>query len=88
VPGRIAAGIVLIALAQGAPGKWAAAVFMATSMLLFGNSALYHRFHWRPRTLAVLKRIDHNILLLIAGSYTPLRGTGPARHPRPSLLLS
>ncbi|WP_115917613.1 hemolysin III family protein [Microbacterium sp. 1154] len=72
-PVAIAAGIVLIALAHGAPGKWAAAVFMATSMLLFGNSALYHRFHWKPRTLAVLKRIDHaNILLLIAGTYTPL----------------
>lgn len=72
-PVAIAAGIVLIALAQGGPAKWASAVFMATSMLLFGNSALYHRFHWKPKTLAVLKRIDHaNILLLIAGTYTPI----------------
>jgi hemolysin III len=72
-PVTIAAGIVLICLAQGAPAKWASAVFMATSMLLFGNSALYHRFNWRPRTKVVLKRIDHaNILLLIAGTYTPL----------------
>jgi hemolysin III len=48
-------------------------VFMATSVLLFGNSALYHRFNWKPRTKSVLKRIDHaNILLLIAGTYTPL----------------
>ena len=72
-PVAIAAGIVLIALAQGAPAKWAGAVFMATSLLLFGNSAVYHRFNWGPRTKAVLKRIDHaNILLLIAGTYTPL----------------
>ncbi|REJ08184.1 hemolysin III family protein [Microbacterium bovistercoris] len=72
-PITIAAGIVLIVLAQGAPAKWAAAVFMATSMLLFGNSALYHRFNWGPKTKMVLKRIDHaNILLLIAGTYTPL----------------
>ncbi|MFZ8756792.1 PAQR family membrane homeostasis protein TrhA [Microbacterium sp. HMH0099] len=72
-PVAIAAGIVLITLAQGAPAKWASAVFMATSLLLFGNSALYHRFDWKPRTRAVLKRIDHaNILLLIAGTYTPL----------------
>ncbi|MEJ6555312.1 hemolysin III family protein [Microbacterium esteraromaticum] len=72
-PVAIAAGIVLIVLAQGAPAKWAAAVFMATSLLLFGNSALYHRFNWGPTTKAVLKRIDHaNILLLIAGTYTPL----------------
>jgi len=72
-PVAIIAGIVLISVAQGAPAKWASAVFMVTSMLLFGNSALYHRFDWKPRTLAVLKRIDHaNILLLIAGTYTPI----------------
>jgi len=72
-PVAIAAGIVLIALAQGAPAKWASAVFTATSLLLFGNSALYHRFDWSARTKAVLKRIDHaNILLLIAGTYTPI----------------
>ncbi|QRY42287.1 hemolysin III family protein [Microbacterium hominis] len=72
-PVAIAAGVVLIVLAQGAPAKWAAAVFMATSLLLFGNSALYHRFNWGPTTKAVLKRIDHaNILLLIAGTYTPI----------------
>ncbi|WP_193307722.1 hemolysin III family protein, partial [Mycobacterium tuberculosis] len=47
-PVAIAAGIVLVALSQGAAAKWAAAVFMATSLLLFGNSALYHRFNWRP----------------------------------------
>ncbi|WP_307220366.1 hemolysin III family protein [Microbacterium sp. SORGH_AS_0888] len=72
-PVAIAAGIVLIVLAQGTAAKWSAAVFMATSLLLFGNSALYHRFNWKPRVKLVLKRIDHaNILLLIAGTYTPL----------------
>ncbi|MCR2817060.1 PAQR family membrane homeostasis protein TrhA [Microbacterium jiangjiandongii] len=72
-PVAIIAGIVLISVAQGDPAKWASAVFMVTSLLLFGNSALYHRFNWSPRTLAVLKRIDHaNILLLIAGTYTPI----------------
>jgi len=72
-PLTIAAGIVLIALADGAAAKWASAVFTLTSMLLFGNSALYHRFDWRPRTKVILKRIDHaNIFLLIAGTYTPL----------------
>lgn len=72
-PVAIAAGIVLITLADGAVAKWACAVFMATSVLLFGNSALYHRFDWGPRTKAVLKRIDHaNIMLLIAGTYTPI----------------
>ena len=72
-PVAVAAGIVLIVLAQGAPAKWASAVFMATSMLLFGASAVYHRFNWGPKAKAVLKRIDHaNIFLLIAGTYTPI----------------
>ncbi len=72
-PIAIAAGIVLITLAEGAPAKWASAVFMLTSLLLFGNSALYHRFDWSPKVKVILKRIDHaNIFLLIAGTYTPL----------------
>ena len=72
-PVAIVLGIILILVAQGAPAKWSAAVFMTTSMLLFGNSALYHRFDWKPLTRIVLKRIDHaNILLLIAGTYTPI----------------
>lgn len=72
-PLTIAAGIVLITLAHGATAKWASAVFMLSSMLLFGNSALYHRFNWSPKVKLVFKRIDHaNIFVLIAGTYTPL----------------
>ncbi len=72
-PVALVAGVFLIAFAQGGAAKWAAAVFMATSLLLFGNSALYHRFDWSPKVKVILKRIDHaNILLLIAGTYTPL----------------
>ncbi|HWU58563.1 MAG TPA: hemolysin III family protein [Microbacteriaceae bacterium] len=72
-PIAIAAGIVLIIAAHGAPAKWSSAVYMLTSMLLFGNSALYHRFNWKPKTKILLKRIDNaNIFLLIAGTYTPL----------------
>lgn len=72
-PLTIAAGIVLITLAEGPLAKWASAVFMLTSMLLFGNSALYHRINWSPKTKVILKRIDHaNIFLLIAGTYTPI----------------
>jgi hemolysin III len=72
-PVTIAAGIVLILVADGAWAKWASAVFTLTSMLLFGISALYHRFNWTPRTKVLLKRFDHaNIFLLIAGTYTPL----------------
>jgi len=72
-PVALVAGVVLIIVSQGAAAKWASAVFMLTSLLLFGNSALYHRIDWRPKVKVLLKRIDHaNILLLIAGTYTPL----------------
>jgi hemolysin III len=73
LPIVIAAGVVLIVLADGWVAKTASAIFFASSFLLFGNSALYHRFNWKPKTKLVLKRIDHaNIFLLIAGSYTPI----------------
>ena len=73
VPVALVAGIVLIVLAEGAPAKSASAVFTLSSLLLFGNSAVYHRFDWGPKVKGVLKRIDHaNILLLIAGTYTPI----------------
>ncbi len=72
-PVAVAAGIVLICLAHGALAKWASAVFMLTSMLLFGISALYHRINWSPKTKQLFRRLDHaNIFLLIAGTYTPL----------------
>ena len=73
LPIVIAGGVVLIVLADGWVAKTASAIFFACSFLLFGNSALYHRFNWKPRTKRALKRIDHaNIFLLIAGSYTPI----------------
>ena len=72
-PLAIAAGIVLICVADGPAAKWSSAVFMTTSLLLFGISALYHRINWKPKTKVMLKRFDHaNIFLLIAGTYTPL----------------
>ncbi|MCO5217716.1 MAG: hemolysin III family protein, partial [Thermomicrobiales bacterium] len=72
-PVAIALGVVLIVFARGAAAITGAAVFMATSLLLFGVSALYHRVGWTPNVKAVFRRIDHaNIFLLIAGTYTPL----------------
>jgi hemolysin III len=72
-PVALVAGVVLVALANGAEAKWASAVFALTSLLLFGNSALYHRIDWSPTVKRALKRVDHaNIFLLIAGTYTPM----------------
>lgn len=72
-PVAIALGIVLIAFSRGAAAITGAAIFMATSLALFGISALYHRIGWSPGVKAVFRRVDHaNIFLLIAGTYTPL----------------
>lgn len=72
-PVAIALGVILIVFADGAAAKISSAVFVASSLLLFGVSALYHRFTWSERARVLLKRMDHsNIFLLIAGSYTPL----------------
>ena len=72
-PVAVVAGLVLVALADGPEARWASVVFAITSVLLFGNSALYHRVDWSPKVKRALKRVDHaNIFLLIAGTYTPL----------------
>ncbi|MFC5500955.1 hemolysin III family protein [Lysinimonas soli] len=87
-PLAIAAGIVLIVFADGVAAKVSSAVFMATSLLLFGISAVYHRFNWKPSTLATFRRIDHsNIFLLIAGTYTPL-AINALPFPKNAILLS
>lgn len=72
-PFVIAAGIVLICVAPTATGKISSAVFAASGVMLFGTSALYHRGNWAPKTKAILRRLDHsNIMIVIAGTYTPL----------------
>jgi hemolysin III len=72
-PLAIVLGIILITFADGSAARVSSAIFVASSLLLFGVSAVYHRFTWRERTRVLLKRLDHaNIFLLIAGSYTPI----------------
>ena len=72
-PLALAAGIVLVALAPTRLGVVGGVVFLAASVLLFGTSAIYHRFTWGPRGEAVLRRMDHaNIYVFIAASYTPM----------------
>ena len=75
-PLALVAGIILVVLAPTADRKVTSAIYAATGVLLFGVSAVYHRGNWSPRVKLVLKRLDHtNIMLVIAGSYTPLAWT-------------
>jgi hemolysin III len=72
-PLALIAGIVLVTLAPTAAGKTTSAIYAFTGLLLFGVSAVYHRGNWQPKTKLILKRLDHsNIMLVIAGTYTPL----------------
>ncbi|EMY36030.1 Hly-III family protein [Arthrobacter crystallopoietes BAB-32] len=72
-PLALIAGIVLVSLAPSAPGKATSAIYALTGLLLFGTSAVYHRGNWQPKAKLILRRLDHsNIMLVIAGTYTPL----------------
>ena len=63
----------VVALAPTSAGVVGGAIFLAAAVLLFGTSALYHRFYWGDRGEAVLRRLDHaNIYVFIAATYTPL----------------
>lgn len=75
VPVVVAGGLVLLVLARDGWPQVAVAVHLATSLVLFTTSAVYHRGHWSRRVHGLLKRSDHaNIYLLIAGTDTPLLG--------------
>lgn len=68
----LAAGIVLVSLSPTATTRVGSIFFVASALLLFGCSALYHRGTWSPKVWTVLNRLDHsNIFVFIAGSYTP-----------------
>ncbi|MCL3817911.1 PAQR family membrane homeostasis protein TrhA [Aeromicrobium wangtongii] len=72
LPVAFFAFIVMLVIADDVRVRVGVAVFMVSSMLLFGVSAVYHRGTWNDRVKGFWKRFDHaNIFLLIAGSYTP-----------------
>jgi hemolysin III len=73
VPVALVAGIVLVVLAPTPALTWATAVYAFTGLMLFTVSATYHLVQWAPEVTLVLKRLDHtSIMLVIAGTYTPL----------------
>ena len=69
----IPAGIVLIAVADGAAATVGASIYAATLLLLFGTSAAYHRLAQSEYARTIMQRLDHSMIyLLIAGTYVPL----------------
>jgi len=82
-PLALVLGLGLMVLTPEQDLRAAVAVYVLTTVLLFGVSAAYHLGAGRPAVNAFLRRLDHaNIYLFIAGSYTPFavampdRGTG------------
>ncbi|MDR1791505.1 MAG: hemolysin III family protein [Propionibacteriaceae bacterium] len=87
-PMVLAASIVFLCLAPSLELKGAMVVYLVTSLIMFGNSAVYHIFNWSPPVKAVLRRVDHsNIYLFIAGTYTPLSVALLAGGSRLAILL-
>jgi hemolysin III len=69
----VAAGVVLVALADGPMPMFAAWVYVTALAAMFGASALYHRYPFKSTARRVwARRLDHStIFLFIAGTYTP-----------------
>jgi hemolysin III len=72
----LASGATLVAVAaalRGPSAGFATALYSVTVTLLFGTSALYHRYPWQPKAHQLMKRADHSmIFVFIAGTYTPI----------------
>ena len=66
-------GALWLVLAADSPtGYVGGAIFGASLILLYGTSATYHQFRWRPSWRRNIRRLDHAmIFVLIAGTYTP-----------------
>jgi hemolysin III len=69
----VAAGVTLVALAEGVRERTASWIYATSLAAMFGASALYHRGRWRSVRVRIwLRRLDHSmIFMLIAGTYTP-----------------
>jgi hemolysin III len=69
----VAAGVVLVVLADGFLERFAVWVYALALAGMLGVSALYHRFPWRSAAARLrARRLDHAmIFVFIAATYTP-----------------
>jgi hemolysin III len=66
--------IALLVVASSGVAKVASVLVYGLSLIaLFSASATYHMVKARPKTVEILRKLDHSaIYLLIAGTYTPI----------------
>lgn len=80
-PLALVLGLLLMVFTPTEPLRAGVAVYVLTTVLLFGVSAAYHLGAGSVRVNAFLRRLDHaNIYLFIAGSYTPFAMALPDRR--------
>lgn len=83
----LAAGAWLLTQAEGRM-FWACVVYLVSLCGQFAVSALYHRVNWAPVARSWWRRLDHSfIMILIAGTGTPLAVGLPLEAARPFLVL-
>ena len=83
----LAAGAWLLTRATGTM-FWACVVYLVSLTGQFAVSALYHRLTWQPAARQWWRRLDHSfIMILIAGTGTPLAVALPSDSTRSFLIL-
>jgi hemolysin III len=66
-------GLVVVLAADGLTAQVTAMVYVATLLVGFGVSAVYHRVDWSPVWRDRMQRLDHAaIYVWISGTYVPL----------------
>ena len=62
----------LIIKSNNASEYVATAIYSSCVMMMFGFSALYHKFDWKKLTKKIMRKLDHiGIFIMIAGTATP-----------------
>ena len=62
----------LIIKSNNASEYVATAIYSSCVMMMFGFSALYHKFDWKKLTKRIMRKLDHiGIFIMIAGTATP-----------------
>ena len=80
-------GLILMVITPTVGLRAAVAVYVLTTVLLFGVSAAYHLGAGSARVNDFLHKLDHaNIYLFIAGSYTPFAAALPSATLRWTIL--
>jgi hemolysin III len=87
-PVTLVAGAFLILASPASSARWGVVGFVASAVVLFTVSGLYHSRTWSARVKDRLRRLDHaNIFVHIAGTYTAFSLLLLERHRAESLLM-